>query len=96
MSLTLYLAVFIATNGILQIASANSSFQSKSKRTILGASGGTLSYGILSHWTSTISVINASIDGDLGYQGLIFASGFFALIGIWSFNLASSRKFLVR
>ena len=96
MSLTLYLAVFVATLGVLHTASAKSAFQSKSKRTLLGASSGTFSYGILSEWTSSISLIDASIQGKLGFQGLIFASGFFLLVGVWGWNLFTTRKFLVR
>jgi len=96
MSLTLYVGVFLITNGLLQLASATSIFQSASKRTLLGASAGGLSYGILSQWTATVSVINASLDGDLGFQGYIFGSGFFVLAGVWAWNLYSTRKYLVR
>jgi hypothetical protein len=96
MSLTLYLAVGLATLSALHIASANTAFQSKSKRTILGAGSGSLSYGILEEWTSAMSLIDASTQGDLGIYGLIFASGFFVLLGVWGWNLFTTRKFLVR
>ena len=96
MNLTLYLAVGIATLGALHTASAKTAFQSKSKRTILGAGTGGFSYGVLSEWTSAISLIDASIQGELGIFGLIFASGFFALVGVWGWNLFTTRKYLVR
>ena len=96
MNLTLYLGVALATLSALHMASANTAFQSKSKRTILGAGSGSLSYGILEEWTSAMSLIDASTNGDLGLYGLIFASGFFALIGVWGWNLFTTRQYLVR
>ena len=96
MNLTLYLAVGLATLSALHIASANTAFRSKSKRTILGAGTGGLSYGILEEWTSAISLVDASLQGDLGIYGLVFATGFFALLGVWAWNLFTTRKFLVR
>ena len=95
MSLMVYLTVFIATGAGLHWASAKSAFQTKSKRTLLGASVGSLSYGIFSEWTLTISVIQSSLQGDLSFQGYFFASGFFALLGVWAYNLFSTRKYLV-
>jgi hypothetical protein len=82
MSLTLYIAVGIATLA--------------SKRTILGASSGGFTYGILSEWTSSISLIEVSTKGELGIYGLVFASGFYALVGVWAYNLFITRKYLVR
>lgn len=96
MSLTLYLAVGIATLAALHTASANTVFQSKTKRTILGASSGSFTYGILSEWTTAISLIEVSTKGDLGIYGFIFAGGFYALIGVWGYNLFTTRKYLVR
>lgn len=95
MSITLYISVAIVTAGLLHWASAKSSFQSRSKRTLLGASGGGLSYGIFSEWTLTISVIDSAIQGKLGIFGYIFALGFFSLLGVWVFNLYTTRKYLV-
>lgn len=96
MSLSLYLAVGVATLAALHTASAKSVFQTKAKRTLLGAGSGSFTFGVLSEWTSAISLIEVSIEGELGIYGLIFASGFFALIGVWAYNLFTTRKYLVR
>ena len=96
MSLTLYLVVAVSTFAGLHWASAKSAFQSKAKRTLLGASVGTGSYGIFSEWTNTLSVLESSLQGDLSFSGYFFASGFFALIGVWGWNLFSTRRYLVR
>jgi len=94
--ITLYLLVGLCTAAGLHWASAKSSFQSKSKRAVLGSSVGGASYGIFSEWTSTISILDASIAGDLSFYGLVFASGFFALCGVWGWNLYTTRKFLIQ
>lgn len=96
MNLTLYLLVLLTTASGLHWASAKSTFQSRSKRTILSGTTGTASYGIFSEWTSTIDILNASIEGELSFFGFIFATGFFALLGVWAWNLFTTRKYLVR
>ena len=96
MSWTLYAVVLLSTFAGLHWASAKSSFQTKSKRTLLGASVGGGSYGIFSEWTNTLSVLDSSLQGNLSYQGYFFASGFFALLAVWGWNLFTTRKYLVR
>jgi len=96
MSLVLYLLIGLTTASGLHWASAKSMFRTKSQRTILGGSTGGLAYGIFSEWTSTISILNASIAGDLSFYGFIFATGFFALCGVWGWNLYTTRKYLVQ
>jgi len=96
MSLTLYLTVAIVTMSGFHWASAKSMLQTKTKRTIFGTSLGAGSYGIFSEWTQTLDILDASIEGRLGFYGFVFASGFFALVGIWGWNLFTTRKFLVR
>ena len=96
MSLVLYLLVGLTTASGLHWASAKSSFQSRSKRTVLSGTTGATSYGIFSEWTSTLDILNASIEGELSFYGFVFATGFFALIGVWGWNLYTTRKYLVR
>jgi hypothetical protein len=96
MSLVLYLLIGLTTASGLHWASAKSTFRNRSQRTILGASSGGLSYGVFSEWTSTVSILNASIAGDLSFYGFIFATGFFALCGVWGWNLFTTRKYLVQ
>lgn len=94
--ITTYIMVALVTLASLHWAAAKSTFQSRSKRVVLGTSSGGLSYGILSEWTSTASLLDASISGDLSWYGWFFATGFFALAGVWGWNLLTTRKFLVR
>lgn len=96
MSLTLYLLVGLTTAAGLHWASAKSAFQTKAKRSILAGGTGTFSYGIFAEWTSTLDILNASINGDLSFYGFVFATGFFALCGVWGWNLFTTRKYLVR
>lgn len=92
---TVYIMVGLVTLATLHWAAAKSSFQSRAKRGILGTSSGGLSYGILSEWTSTASILDASISGALSWYGWFFATGFFALVAVWGWNLISTRKYLV-
>lgn len=94
--ITLYLIVGLTTVAGLHWAASKSAFQTKSQSTLLGSGVGGLSYGIFSEWTSTLSILDASIKGDLSFYGFIFATGFFALCGVWGWNLYTSRKYLVR
>lgn len=96
MSMYIFLIVGLTTAAGLHWASAKSSFQSRSKRGILGGTVGTSSYGIFSEWASTINILEESIAGRLGFYGFIFATGFFALCGVWAWNLYSTRKYLVQ
>ena len=96
MSVSLYLLIGLTTAAGLHWASAKSLFRTKSQRAILGSSSGALSYGIFSEWTSTLSILDASIAGDLSFYGFLFATGFFALCGVWGWNLFTTRKYLVQ
>ncbi len=96
MSLYVYLIVALTTASGLHWASAKSAFRSRAKRSILGGTIGTSSYGIFTEWASTISILEQSIEGELGFYGFIFATGFFALCGVWTWNLWSTRKYLVQ
>jgi len=94
--ITLYLLIALCTGATLHWAGAKGALRTKSKRAVLGSSTGALSYGIFSEWTSTLSILDASIAGDLSFYGYVFASGFFALCGVWGWNLVTTRKYLVR
>lgn len=96
MSLTLYLTIAIVTMAGFHWASAKSMLATRTKRTIFGTGLGAGSYGIFSEWTSTLDILDASIEGRLGVYGFVFASGFFVLVSIWGWNLFTTRKFLVR
>ena len=87
MSLTLYLTVALTTLAGLHWAAAKSAFATKAQRAVLGGVSGGLSYGIFAEWTSTLSILDASIEGDLSFYGFVFATGFFALLGVWGWNL---------
>lgn len=93
---TLYLLIGLTTAAGLHAASAKSMFQSRAKRTVLAGGTGAFSYGVFAEWTSTLDILNASINGDLSFYGFVFASGFFALVGVWGWNLYTTRKYLVR
>jgi hypothetical protein len=92
----LYLLVALVTGASLHWASAKSSFRSKSKRGILGATSGGLSFGMFSEWTSTLSIIEASLAGDLAFYGYVFVGGFYTMCIVWGWNLYTTRRFLVQ
>jgi len=96
MSLTLYLVIGLTTVAGLHWAAAKSAFATKAQRAALGGGTGALSYGIFAEWTSTLSILDASISGDLSFYGFIYASGFFALLGVWAWNLYTTRRYLVQ
>ena len=96
MSMTLYLVIGLTTVAGLHWAAAKSAFATKAKRTALGSGTGALSYGIFSEWTSTLVILDASIAGELSFYGFLYASGFFALCGVWGWNLYTTRRYLVQ
>ena len=96
MVLLTYLVVIVITGAGLHAASANSWFSTRAQRGLYGGTIGTLSYGIFHDWTLTLDIIDRSMGGELGFFGYFFASGFFAILGVWSYNLIATRRFLVR
>lgn len=90
-----YFLSAVVTMGLLQIISGKQYFASRFKRTIAGGTAGTSSYTLLASYTSTESFLLTAVEGTFGIFGYFMLLGLMTLVGVWTWNLFSTRKYLV-
>jgi len=80
----------------LQLYSFSGATQTKFRTTLAGGTGSGIFYNYFSNWTSTIDFLQFVSDGGMGNVGYFYIAGLAAIIGVWGWNLATSRKYLIR
>ncbi len=91
----IYIIATVSTFGLLHSLSANSALQTRFSRTVAGGAAGVSSYGWLSTYTSSEALISSCVAGTFGGFGYFMVAGLFSLLGVWGWNLFTTRKFLV-
>ncbi len=91
----IYIITAMASLGALQIVSNSAAFQGKFRRSIVGSAAGFTSYGWLESYGTVTSLWSSGLEGDLGPFGYVYVVGLVSLLGVWGWNLFSSRRYLV-
>jgi len=94
--IAIYFIVIIMTIGSLQLVADKEFYGSTFKRTLLGGSTSTASYGWLSVYSGFESYLRACVEGDFGNGGYFLVISLVALLGVWIWNLIVTRKYIVR
>ena len=92
----IYFVSIVITIGSLQLLSQQSWIDSTFKRTITGTTTSTASYGWLSAYTGFESYLTACIQVEFGFGGYFMFISLIALLGVWVWNIAVTRQYLVR
>lgn len=92
----IYLVVGVLTIGSLQFISQTSYFEKTFSRVITGGTLSTASYGWLSVYSGFESYLRACLSGDFGNGGYFMSFSLIFLLGVWIWNLVSTRKYIVR
>jgi hypothetical protein len=91
----LYIVAGLGSLALLQYMSARG-WNTRFKRVFAGTGSGTLGYGWLSNYTTLESYLTAAGKGHLGASGFVLLTGLAALVAVMVWNMASTRRHLVR
>lgn len=92
----IYFVAITITIGSLQLLSQQAWIDSTFKRTIAGTTTSTASYGWLSAYTGFESYIRACLEGEFGAGGYFMFASLIGLLGVWIWNIAVTRQYIVR
>lgn len=94
--LFVYGVAAIVVFGVLHFWAATKGPSSKIFSTFTGGATGSFSVYYFDSYTGVESFLRAAWNGSFGWYGTVMLLGLGSLLGVWAWNLYTTRKYLVR
>lgn len=93
--LLVYGFTFLFSLAFLRVLVSFSAIENIFFRVLTGGTVGTFTSSYLIGLTPFLSFLEASITGEFGLGGFFCIAGLFTMLGVWSFNLFTTRETIV-
>lgn len=94
--LSVYFVAALITFGVLHLYAAAKGATSRLFSTFVGGSTGGFSVLYFDSYTGVESLLTAAWNGTFGFYGTFMLLGLGSLLGVWFWNLFTTREYLVR